>query len=104
MKKNSNKSGSLSVTFELPPIEARSAALCGDFNSWSPDAHPMRRRKDGIFVTTLRLPPGEYRFRYLVDGDRWMNDWNADRYDHNDFGSDNSVLVVLDGDSPTQGG
>lgn len=94
MQKRSRKDGYLSVTFELPPVEASSAALCGDFNDWSPDAHPMRRRKDGTFATTLRLAPGEYQFRYLVDGARWLNDWEADRYDHNGFGSDNSVLVL----------
>ncbi len=97
MKKSARKDGFLSVTFELPPVEASRAALCGDFNDWAHDANPMRQRKDGVFATTLRLAPGEYRFRYLVDGERWMNDWNADRYDHNEFGSENSVVIVGDG-------
>jgi len=94
MKQRPTTNGKVSVTFELPAVDAHAACLCGDFNDWVEDAQPMRRRKDGIFATTMRLAPGAYQFRYLVDGDRWMNDWNADRYEHNAFGSDNSVVVV----------
>ena len=39
------------------------------------------------------LPPGRaYRFRYLLDGHRWENDWDADAYVPNGFGSDDSVV------------
>ena len=33
-----------------------------------------------------------YRFRYLLDGHRWENDWAADAYKPNDFGADDSVV------------
>lgn len=96
MKKTPTTGGKTSVTFDLPPIEAESVAVCGDFNDWSPDSHPLKRRKDGSFATTVRLGPGRYHFRYLIDGQHWENDWSADAYAPNDHGSDDSVAVIED--------
>jgi hypothetical protein len=33
-----------------------------------------------------------YRFRYLLDDQRWENDWAADAYLPNSFGGDDSVV------------
>jgi hypothetical protein len=39
------------------------------------------------------LRPGTvHRFRYLLDGHRWENDWAADTYVANDFGGHDSVI------------
>jgi len=97
LKKNYTKTGKLCrVTFELPPdVSARKASLCGEFNSWSTQSHPMKRRLDGGFSTTLTLPAGrEYRFRFLLDGERWENSWQADDYRPNEFGTEDSVIRV----------
>ncbi len=82
--------------FELPPdVGAETACLCGDFNQWDATAHPMKRRKDGSFTVTASLKSGQsYRFRYLLDGDRWENDWGADTYLPNEFGSEDSVVEL----------
>jgi 1,4-alpha-glucan branching enzyme len=90
------RSNTCKVTFELPPeITGSSVALVGDFNDWSPDATTMTRRKDGRFSTTLSLKTGrQYRYRFLIDGDRWENDWAADAYVVNEFGSEDSVLKL----------
>jgi 1,4-alpha-glucan branching enzyme len=86
------------LTFKLPIDavgRAGRVAVVGDFNGWDQEASPMRKRKDGGFEITLDLPAGrEYRFRYLIDGHRWENDWCADRYERNHHGSDDSVVVV----------
>jgi len=97
MKKTYQKSGrSCRVTFQLPQdVLAEEVALCGDFNDWSMDKNPMQKRKDGNFSTTISLTPGNsYRFRYLIDGERWENDWDADEYVPNEFGSKDSVVIV----------
>ena len=55
----------------------------------------MKRRKDGSFALTLSLPVGQqYRFRYLLDGERWTNDPAADASIPNPFGSADSVLQL----------
>ncbi|MDY6838008.1 MAG: isoamylase early set domain-containing protein [Thermodesulfobacteriota bacterium] len=97
LRKNYSKSRrSCRVTFDLPSeVNATKASLCGDFNHWSPASHPMSHRKDGRFSTTISLEAGQtYRFRYLLDGERWENDWAADGYEPNTFGSENSVIKL----------
>ena len=53
----------------------------------------MYRDAEGGFSVTVDLDAGRaYRFRYLLDGQRWDNDWAADAYEPNDFGGDDSVV------------
>ena len=40
------------------------------------------------------LAPGTYRFRYVVEGDQWLNDPAADGYEPSGFGQDNSILIL----------
>ncbi len=97
IKKKFSKSGhSCRVTFELPSeVRANSVSLCGDFNEWSRDTHVMKPRKDGAFSATISLEAGRpYRFRYLLDGARWENDWSADAYVPNDFGTEDSLVNI----------
>jgi len=97
LKKTLTKSGkTCRVTFSTPSeVAAKEVYLCGDFNDWSPSSHPMKRRKDGSFSTSVTLETGkDYRFRYLLDGERWENDWEADAYAPNDFGSEDSLIRV----------
>jgi len=86
------------VTFKLPKEaapEAKSVTIVGDFNNWNRKATPMKRLKNGDFTVTLDLETGrEYRFKYLIDGNRWENDWHADRYEPNIYGTDDSVVVI----------
>lgn len=84
------------VTFTLPKeVEAEAISILGDFNDWNPEALPMKQTKKGQWQASLKLEPDQrYEFRYLLDGERWLND---DTCDHcpNAFGTTNSVLAVL---------
>jgi 1,4-alpha-glucan branching enzyme len=85
------------VTFELPSsVWAERVNLVGDFNNWSTTQHEMRQvRSDGAWRISLDLPVGgEYQFRYLINGHDWHNDWHADRYVLNRYGTDNSVVAT----------
>lgn len=84
------------VTFKLPSeVNAQKAFICGDFNNWSKKKDPMKRLKDGSFSVTVTLDAGkQYRFRYLLDNERWENDWQADLYLPNTYGTDDSVIDV----------
>lgn len=92
------KNGKCKVTFRLPQAaapDAQTVAIAGDFNNWDSAAAPMTRLKNGDFKITMSLDAGrEYRFKYLIDGHRWENDWCADKYMRNDFGAEDSVLVL----------
>ncbi|MBI5666196.1 MAG: PilZ domain-containing protein [Nitrospirae bacterium] len=92
------KNGKCKVTFRLPQaaaMDAQTVVIAGDFNNWDTAASPMTQLKNGDFKITLSLDAGrDYRFRYLIDGSRWENDWSADRYERNDYGADDSVVVL----------
>jgi 1,4-alpha-glucan branching enzyme len=80
IKHTISNAGAVSVTFELPAsVAATTAVICGEFNDWSPAAHPLRRGGDGRLQATVELPAGRaWRFRYLLDGERWEIDWAPD--------------------------
>ncbi len=83
------------VAFSLPAdVDADSVALCGDFNDWSAEATVLKRGDDGTWQVSVPLEPGRsYRYRYLLDGERWENG-QADRYEPNPYGDVDSVIVV----------
>ena len=87
------------VTFELPEaIPGASVYLVGDFNAWSQQETPMHRNGNGRWQITLPLKAGhDFQFRYLVDGQRWYNDWDADFYAPNPYGGKNSVVTTKNG-------
>ena len=83
------------VTFTLPDaIEAKTAAVVGEFNNWDPSATPLKRQK-GEFKVTLELEKGRsYQYRYLVNNGEWYNDVEADGYVPNPFASTNSLVTT----------
>lgn len=85
--------GRVPTTFRLPDIVgAEEVHVVGEFNSWSAVANPMEHVGDE-YIARIPLVPGRaYRFRYLLDGERWINDWAADAYVPNEFGGDDSVI------------
>lgn len=48
-------------------------SIVGDFNHWNPEADLLRRGSDGVYRLRLRLVPGNYLYRLVVDG-RWVLD------------------------------
>jgi hypothetical protein len=73
--------------------EAAQVSLCGEFNNWSPDATPMKRQSDGKWETAIPLLPGQYQYKFFVDG-QWLNDPNASQTIPNSYGTVNSVIEV----------
>lgn len=101
LKKTYNKTRKVwKVDFELPKSECpqgvrtRRVALAGDFNHWKRTATPMALH-DGVYAVSLELDPGHsYQYRYLINGKVWCNDWHADNYVRNSYGSDNCVIEL----------
>lgn len=88
------------ATFTLPvevAPEAQSVQILGEFNNWnSSEAVEMKKQKNGFFKAVVELETGkEYQFRYLVDGNVWVNDQEADKYVPTQFGTENCVISTL---------
>ena len=94
--------GKVRVTFTMPPIDhVQQLSLVGDFNHWSINETPMQHGADDNWSVALTLAAGrDYQFRYLANGTDWHNDWSADAYAPNEFGTDNSVVSLKDGALP----
>lgn len=91
------KKKAVKVTFRLPADVAETGiAIVGDFNNWDDKKDLMKRdKKNGHWGKTLTFDLGsEVQFRYLIDGSLWVNDGDADRYEANEFGTENAVIVV----------
>ena len=95
IKKAAN-ADAVGVTFSLPAdVQADSVTLCGEFNEWSTDSVQLERDADGSWHVTVALEPGRtYRYRYLLDSERWENAWQADGYAPNPYGSEDSLIIV----------
>jgi 1,4-alpha-glucan branching enzyme len=72
------------VTFCLPRGAAPDGpvSVVGSFNDWQPGQHEFVQRRDGSRTVSVKLGPGEHRFRYLAVGGVWLDDEQADRVDH----------------------
>lgn len=79
------------VTFSLEAAEAKEVILMGDFNNWKPEKHSMQRDKNGMWNKAVMLTPGNYEYKFLVDG-QWREDPRNDQLCPNDFGTQNSVF------------
>lgn len=87
------------VKFVLPEelaAQATQAYLAGDFNGWNYEATKLRKQKSGQYATTIDLETGtEYQYKFVLDGERWENDYTADKYVPSGLGvTENSVVVV----------
>ena len=85
---------SSAFVFRLYCPQASYVNVCGDFNCWSPAATPMYRTRGGFWEARLQLEPGEYRFRYLVDGSQWLTDYSCGHVVPNCHASWDSLAVV----------
>ena len=83
------------VTFEYTNENAKNVNLIGDFNKWDINGIPMKKKKSGEFSIAVELEKGkEYQFKYLIDGNEWDNDMEADKFVMNEFQGENSVVIV----------
>lgn len=82
------------VQFVLEAPGARSVAVAGDFNGWSPQVALSDADGDGIWTGRVALKPGVHQYMFVIDETEWMTDPQADRYTDDGFGNRNAVLVL----------
>lgn len=68
--------------------------LAGDFNGWSITDCPMiDKDSTGIFACSVRLEPGVYQYKFVVDG-VWCLDESNPGFVVSDIGTCNNVVEV----------
>jgi glycosidase len=92
-------------TFTYIPLEDEeiaSVSLRGSFNSWG--EWPMEKQPDGTWNITVDLEPGEYQYKFYING-KWPQDMstaraegpvdpNATGYINDGFGGQNAICRI----------
>ncbi len=82
------------VMFAIEAPNAKEVRVTGEFTNWSREGEMMQLDvRDGLVKTILGIGPGEYEYRFIVDG-VWVRDPNNKDYIRNEFGQENSLLIV----------
>ncbi len=80
--------------FHLEAPFAESVKLAADFTEWEKFPLDMMKSENGVWYTTVPLPPGHYSYRFIVDGE-WCDDPISVLQLHdNPFGRANAVMEV----------
>ena len=80
------------ITMQLAHDPGHRVALVGDFPEWQQPV-PMTEVEPGRYQCQVELAPGLYRYRFLVDGRRFVSDPAPAAVDRAE-GHDNALLVV----------
>ena len=78
-------------TFDAP--EAKEVHLAGEFNHWSTKSLPMKKDKDGVWKTEIKLLPGRYEYKFFADR-AWVENISGAEMIPNPFGTQNFVVSV----------
>lgn len=82
------------VQFELKADEAETVYLVGDFSDWDPVKIPLSGPdKNGLWKVKIPLKKHKtYNYNFLVNGDTWIPDPDADMIVDDGFGGINSII------------
>jgi hypothetical protein len=71
---------------------AEQVVVSGSFNNWNEQVFKMQKTDLGWGIK-LKVNPGEYQYKFIVDGN-WITDPNNPHKVNNEFGGYNSVITV----------
>lgn len=81
------------VQFSFKHPNAKKVYIVGEFNSWNETGNPMVKTEPGLWEITLELEEGSYEYKFIADG-QWYVDPEAEQTADDGFGGQNSVVVV----------
>jgi serine protease AprX len=74
---------------------AESVSVAGDFNGWNRLATPLERNGSGLWSTEIVVPrSGSFEYKFIVNGNRWIDDPSNGMKTPDSYGGLNSVLVI----------
>ena len=82
------------VTFTVHAEKGKAVYIAGEFNKWNPTAKKMAyKAKNGLYTATVKLAPGDYQYKFVIDG-TWCADPENANAVPNDQGTFNSIITV----------
>lgn len=74
---------------------ASSVSLAGDFNSWDKAESPLMKDSSGLWLATITtLSAGRYQYKFIVNGESWVEDPSNGMKVSDGYGGLNSLLVI----------
>lgn len=81
--------------FVFENAAASEISLVGDFNDWKVGETKLTRLANGVWTTTVPLPPGRHVYAYVLDGTLLVADPRAPNAGDADYGHEGSVVMVF---------
>jgi enterochelin esterase-like enzyme len=82
--------------FSIAASDARTVFLAGEMTDWEAGKVAMQRDEHGTWHTALDLEPGQWLYKFVVDG-QWVQDPATDDHDADGQGGQHSFVFVGDG-------
>jgi serine protease AprX len=83
------------LLFVFHDDDAKSVAVAGDFNGWNQRETPLKRNGSGLWTTEILVPrAGRFEYKFIVNGQRWLEDPSNGMKAPDSYGGLNSVLVI----------
>lgn len=83
------------ILFSFHDDDAHCVALVGDFNKWRSEAVMFNRAEHGLWEAELPCQPaGEYRYKFLINGERWIEDPSHGLKTDDGLGGFDSLLII----------
>jgi|GEM_PF-80760 len=81
------------LVYESP--DSHQVEVLGTFNDWDRGVNPMKKGREGIWKANIALPElGTYAYKFLVDGDRWVDDPLNTNKSYDGYGGFNSLVHI----------
>jgi hypothetical protein len=81
-------------TFSIQAPEAKNVFVVGDFNGWKVDDESrLEIMPDGRWEKRIAMKPGNYKYKFIIDGE-WRHDPVNAKIAANQFGGFDSILTI----------
>jgi hypothetical protein len=83
------------ITFYCYDPSAQKVAFMGSFNDWQSSDGEMVQIRPGLWEGVLEVPArGTHRYKFLIDGARWVHDPENPLRIEDGFGGFNSLITI----------
>ena len=83
------------LLFVFHDDDAAGVSVAGDFNGWNPLVTPLNRNDSGLWTTDIIAPSaGRFEYKFIVNGQRWIEDPSNGMKAPDNYGGLNSILVI----------
>lgn len=96
----------ITFSYKIPTdTKIKTIELVGTFNDWGSPKHLdyilntqeiyfLKKTDGNIYTTTLKLPPGEYLYKFKINNNIWSEDLNNPQKVSDNFGGYNSLIKI----------